>query len=127
MLGGICCSAVASPIPCCRAWTRTRPAAAGDRCASAARCRSTTACVAATSASEMSAAAPAKMATATTCVAAAAPATVLGESRMRGDGEDGSESKCGKEPPSRRRSGRNHAFGRRRKLGGATASRERSE
>jgi hypothetical protein len=37
----------------------------------------------------------------TTSVAAAAPATVLGESWMRRDGEDGSESKCGKEPPRR--------------------------
>jgi hypothetical protein len=37
----------------------------------------------------------------TTSVAAAAPATVLGESWMRRDGESGSESKRGKKPPSR--------------------------
>jgi hypothetical protein len=42
----------------------------------------------------MSATASAKVATtATTCVAATAPTTVLGESRMRGDGEGGSERK----------------------------------
>jgi len=43
-------------------------------------------------------------ATTTAGVAAASPATtVLGESRMRGDGEGGSERKCGHKPKRRKR------------------------
>jgi hypothetical protein len=68
--------------------------------------RTRTGVAAAGSATEMSAtAATAKVAATTTArVAAASPATtVLGESRMRGDGEGGSERKCGKEPERRTR------------------------
>jgi hypothetical protein len=54
--------------------------------------------VATTTATEMSAAPAAEAASTSARVAAAAPATVLGERRIRRDGQGGNESKNGQKP-----------------------------
>jgi hypothetical protein len=62
--------------------------------------------VATTTATEMSAAPSAEAASTSARVAAAAPATVLGERRRWRDGQGGSESKDGQKPVKRRRKDR---------------------
>jgi pyruvate/2-oxoglutarate dehydrogenase complex dihydrolipoamide acyltransferase (E2) component len=57
--------------------------------------------VATTTAAEMPAAPSSESASTSARVAAAAPATVLGERRIRRDGQGGSESKDGKKPARR--------------------------
>jgi hypothetical protein len=57
--------------------------------------------VASATATEMSAAPSAEAASTSARVAAAAPATVLGERRIRRDGQGGSESKDGEKPMRR--------------------------